>query len=180
MPSSSLQITHATTQDIPTIRALAHATWPATFGSILSPDQIEYMLEWMYSAEALREQIETRGHVFLLALADAQPAGYASYELDYQEGSATKLHKIYIHPAMQGHGIGHALIAAIRDAALRHGQREITLNVNRYNRAIAFYEQHGFVVTGAEDIDIGHGFYMNDVIMTLVLERPPMVQQQSE
>jgi GNAT superfamily N-acetyltransferase len=174
MPSPPLQITHATTRDIPTIRALAHATWPATFGAILSPEQIEYMLEWMYSVDALREQMETQGHVFLLAMANAQPAGYASYELGYQGTTATKLHKIYIHPAMQGHGIGRALIAAVRDAAMRHGQREITLNVNRYNRAIQFYEGQGFTVTGAEDLDIGHGFYMNDVIMTLVLERPPI------
>ena len=165
-----LRITPATTDDIPTIRALAHATWPDTFGTILSPEQIAYMLDWMYSPETLRIQMDHGGHRFLLATIDEEgghttPVGYASYELMYHGEPTTKLHKLYVHPSRQGYGVGHALMEAVRIAAESAGQRSLTLNVNRHNHAIQFYERHDFVAVGSEDIDIGRGFYMNDIIM---------------
>lgn len=169
----AVHITPATAADIPTIRALAHATWPATFGDILSPGQIAYMLDLMYSAESLETQMTARGHRFLVARADGEPVGYASYEVGYQAPDVAKLHKLYVRPDQQGLGVGLALITAVRQAAAQGGQRTLTLNVNRHNRAIQFYERQGFTVAGEEDIDIGNGFYMNDVIMTLRLERHP-------
>jgi ribosomal protein S18 acetylase RimI-like enzyme len=39
------------------------------------------------------------------------------------------------------------------------------LNVNRHNRAKAFYERQGYHVILEEDIAIGDGFFMNDYRM---------------
>ncbi|GAB4019032.1 GNAT family N-acetyltransferase [Spirosoma koreense] len=162
-----ITITEATATDLPIIQDIARRTWPDTFGEILSPSQIDYMLEMMYSTEALTAQIASKGHVFLLAQeTDSRNyLGYISYELNYKGEPLTKIHKIYLLPASQGKGVGRLLIERVAEVATQHANVRLGLNVNRYNKAIQFYERIGFSVVGTEDIDIGDGFLMEDFIM---------------
>jgi len=158
-------------KDLNTIREIAHKTWPSTFSSILSPDQINYMLEWMYSLESLKNQINDKGNVFLIASFDGEPLGFASYEMNYKSQNTMKLHKIYILPEAQGKGIGASLIKEIKKAASEKHQTGILLNVNRQNPAVKVYEHLGFKIIGEENIDIGNGFFMNDFVMELTLAK---------
>ena len=160
-----IDITEATEADFPVIQDLAHQTWPDTFAAILSPTQIEYMLNMMYSQEALKAQITQRNHVFLLAKEGGNYLGYVSYELNYQNKPLTKIHKLYVSPTSQGKGIGQQLIDAVADVAKHHANDQLGLNVNRYNKAVQFYERMGFSMVGQETIDIGNGFLMEDFIM---------------
>jgi len=101
---AAFSIRTASLEDIPTIHDLAHRTWPDTFGGILSPDQITYMLDMMYSEQALHEQMTVLGHLYFLGFDDEGSAqGYAGYQFDYLPGT-TKLHKIYVLPEGQKHG----------------------------------------------------------------------------
>lgn len=155
----------ATPSDYPGIERIARQTWPDTFGSILSVEQINYMLDWMYSQQAITEQVEQKGHVFLIASNDAEEAvGYVSYEVDYKS-AITKIHKLYLLPQTQGQGIGRLLMDEVVRRALAAGNTTLILNVNRQNRAVQFYERLDFSVVGHEDIDIGNGFLMEDYIM---------------
>lgn len=61
-------IRKATVEDIPLINKLAWEVFPATYQSILTREQIEYMMEWMYSYENLHRQMENEGHVFFFSL----------------------------------------------------------------------------------------------------------------
>lgn len=151
------------------IRQIAHTTWPVTFGEILSPTQIGYMLDWMYSLPAITQQVNEKQHVFLLATDGQTYYGYASYELNYQDSGKVKVHKIYILPEAQGKGVGRLLMDAIAAVAKEHRFDHLVLNVNRSNKAIQFYKHYGFVITGEEDIDIGNGFLMEDYIMEKTL-----------
>ncbi|MBN8821157.1 MULTISPECIES: GNAT family N-acetyltransferase [unclassified Spirosoma] len=162
-----ITITQATEHDLPTIQDIAHRTWPNTFGEILSPDQISYMLDMMYSLEALKSQVNDKQHVFLLAKEDTTQEflGYSSYELNYKGQPLTKIHKIYLLPASQGKGVGRLLIDAVAEVAKANNNDRLGLNVNRYNKAIQFYERVGFSIVGNEDIDIGDGFLMEDFVM---------------
>lgn len=160
-----LKIEQASEQDFKTINHIAHLTWPTTFGEILTPAQIDYMLEMMYSPAALQEQVYQRGHTFLLAREAGQCWGFASYQPHYKGTTLTKIHKIYVLPNTQGKGIGKALIGAVANIARRQGDSALTLNVNRYNPAVQFYQHIGFRIVGEEDIDIGKGFLMEDFIM---------------
>lgn len=162
-----ITITQATEQELPIIQDIAYQTWPTTFGDILSPAQISYMLEMMYSLDALKTQIDKQGHVFLLAQeADSKAyLGYVSYELDYKGEPKTKIHKIYLLPASQGKGVGRLLIDKVAELAAEHKNSMVALNVNRYNKAIQFYERLGFKVIDNETIDIGDGFLMEDLVM---------------
>ena len=162
-----ITLTQATEHDLPIIRDIAYQTWPNTFGEILSPAQISYMLEMMYSLDALKTQIRDQNHVFLLAREDESKAylGYVSYEFDYKEQPKTKIHKIYLLPAGQGKGVGRLLIDNVAKLAKAHQNTRLSLNVNQYNKAIQFYERMEFAVVGSETIDIGNGFLMEDLIM---------------
>lgn len=160
-----LEISNVTTAELPEIQRIAYQTWPMTFGDILSPKQIDYMLDWMYSIPSLTAQIEEKGHVFLLIKENEEWLGYVSYELNYNNEPNTKIHKIYLLPASQGKGAGAALIRKVAEIATDNHNSALLLNVNRYNKAVGFYEKMGFNIVGSEDIDIGDGFLMQDYIM---------------
>ena len=164
-----------------TIERIARNTWPETFGSILSEEQIEYMLDRMYRPESLREQMQ-RGHVFhLLLVADeAQPneyagrsnryraVGYVSHEIDEAPG-ATKIHKLYVLPEYHGRGLGKELVGKVESIATRAGQYALKLDVNYQNNAIRFYERLGFEKVERFDTEIGQGFLMEDWRMVKLL-----------
>jgi ribosomal protein S18 acetylase RimI-like enzyme len=106
-----------------------------------------------------------QNHRFLLAQEAAQCLGYLSYETNYRGLPKTKIHKVYILPQAQGLGIGQLLFERVYELAAAHHNPTVTLNVNRNNRAIRFYEKQGFVKIAEENIDIGQGFLMEDAVM---------------
>lgn len=164
-----VKIITAAPHQLPIVRDIALVTWPHTFGEILTPQQIAYMLDMMYSPAVLQQQVATQGVVFLLADVDGEYGGFAGYELHYKQQPVCKLHKIYVLPTMQGKQVGKALLDEVTRIARDAGMQRISLNVNRSNKATGFYERIGFTKTGEEDIDIGNGFFMNDAIMEMPL-----------
>lgn len=73
-------IRKATTEDIPLIHKMAQEVFPATYADILSPDQLDYMMEWMYSITNLHKQMEEEGHIYYIAFKGDIPAGYVSIQ----------------------------------------------------------------------------------------------------
>lgn len=159
-----LSIRKADAADIAVIKSLAHAVWPQTYRHILTPGQIAYMLELLYSTNALTQQMKQ--HTFLLAETNGMPVGFASYSTQPDAGFY-KLHKLYVNTRLQGKGVGSALIQYIVEALKALHAKALDLNVNRQNKARLFYERLGFNIIKQEDIDIGQGYYMNDYVMRL-------------
>ena len=158
-------IRKATLEDIPVIRAMASVAFPDTYREILSPEQIDYMMEWMYSPESLHRQMTAEGHIYYIASLDEEPAGYLSIQ---PEGEETyHLQKLYILPLHQGKQLGKRLfkqaITAIKE--LHPTPCQMRLNVNRNNKALAFYQKMGMTKVDEGDFAIGNGYYMNDYIM---------------
>lgn len=162
-------IVRAQLNDIPSIQAIAKQTWPKTFEAILSPVQIEYMLSWMYSTEALSIAIESENQSFWLFQQDGNSLGFAGIEHLYNKAAATKLHKIYVLPSAQGLQVGKQLLNHVIAESKKAGSTNLLLNVNRFNNAVGFYERFGFSITAEENIDIGNGFLMEDYVMVLSL-----------
>lgn len=166
----------ATISDIPVIQRIAYHTWPITFEQILSLEQVTYMLDMMYSSVSLIQQIQEKGHSFLLAKIEEQEAmGFASFEINYEGLPVTKIHKIYILPESQGKGLGKNLFDRILQESVAKGIKRLSLNVNRSNeKALAFYQSAGFEVVAEEDIPIGQGYLMEDYILekNLTTETP--------
>lgn len=159
-----MEIITATEQHLPIIRQIAYDTWPETFGSLMSKQQLDFMLDWMYSLESLQKQL-ANNHIFLLAHEDNHYYGYASYELNYEASRKTKIHKLYILPTSQGRGLGKMFLQKVQDAALAVHNNTLLLNVKRDNKAVEFYKTCGFEITDTVDIEIEHGFQLMDYVM---------------
>lgn len=162
-------IQKATTEDIPLINKMAQEVFPATYKEILSPEQLDYMMNWMYSVESLRKQMEEEGHIYYIAYKECEPAGYVSIQPEGEH--LFHLQKIYVLPHFQGCQLGKLLfkqaIEAIKE--IHPGPCEMHLNVNRNNKALLFYERMGMKKVDEGDFHIGNGYYMNDYIMGMNL-----------
>ena len=162
------EIRKATLEDIPLINELAWIVFPHTYKELLSPGQIEFMMDWMYSPANLKKQMTEDGHTYFIAYEENEPAGYLSIQ---PEGEHTyHLQKIYVLPSFQGKKLGKQLfnhaIEAIKE--LHPEPCQMRLNVNRYNtKAVDFYFRMGMKKVFEGDFDIGHGYLMTDYIMAL-------------
>ncbi len=149
---------------------MAEIVFRHTYKDILSPEQMEYMMDWMYSPDNLQKQLED-GHVYHIAFRDNVACGYVSVQPDgiNEEGRLRyHLQKIYVLPSEQGHGLGRTLfecaVKYIRSDA-KGKPAALELNVNRSNPSIEFYRHLGLRILRQGDFHIGNGFYMNDYIM---------------
>ncbi len=152
----------ANTDDIPIIRDLADAIWWAHYPDIIPPEQIEYMLDLMYSTEALRRQMTEEGVQFWLVESGALPIGFIA--VGNQGTGSYFVHKFYLQRAEQGKGLGVVVFQALLEQYPE--LRELRLTVNRQNfKSINFYFKIGFRIEKCVDMPIGHGFVMNDFVM---------------
>lgn len=164
--SPAITLRRASDEDILLVRELSLQVWPATYASILSREQIDYMMNLMYSEAALHQQMKD-DHRFLIVYNAGIPIGFASYS--QLEPGVFKLHKIYIITLQQGRGTGRYVIDQIIERIREEGGTLLRLNVNRNNSAKDFYEKLGFVAVREEDLPIGNGYFMNDYVMEKVL-----------
>ena len=157
--------------EIGSIRAMAEVVFRQTYREILSPEQMEYMMNMMYSEKNLRRQMAEEGHVYFID----EGRGYASYRLDgVTEDGRERYHleKLYVMPAWQKTGLGLKLFNTITEAVKGVSSSPsplLELNVNRGNPALGFYERLGMRRARSGDFPIGNGFYMNDYIMAIDL-----------
>lgn len=165
-----MEIVPATINDIEIIRTIAKNTWPHAYSKILSAAQLDYMLDKMYSSDALISQFEA-GHQFILGKNSDKEIGFASWSLTDDISSIYHLHKIYILPPEQGKNFGRQILAYIIDDILSKSGKYLRLNVNRDNNARFFYENIGFEIIEEVDNPIGNNYFMNDFIMEKKLEK---------
>ncbi len=119
---------------------MACVAFPDTYKTILSPEQLDYMMEWMYSPENLRRQM-AEGHVYYIAYKDGTPCGYLSCpaeaeDLDTLEKNPTSCHdsRVCTRGFLFRKAIEH--IKQLHPAPCR-----MELHVNRHNKAVKFYER---------------------------------------
>ena len=89
-------IRKATVADCELIHKMAKEVFPATYKEILSPEQLDYMMDWMYAPSNVRKQMEEEGHVYSIAYKENEPCGYVS--IQQQEKDVFHLQKIYVLP----------------------------------------------------------------------------------
>lgn len=164
-----LTIRKATPADANLIHQLAWQIFPETYKEILTQAQSDYMMEWMYSVPNLIKQMTEEGHTYLLGYEEDDCIGYVSVQPENSE--IYHLQKLYVLINRQGLGYGRILF----NAAIQYikevcpNAKSVHLNVNRYNKALGFYQHLGMKKVSEGDFPIGNGYYMNDYIMGLDL-----------
>lgn len=157
----------ATHKDIKVIREIANKTWFVTYEPILGKEQPKYMFDEIYSEEALAKQMD-EGQTFILQFLGDNVLAFASFSVKPEASNTFKLNKLYLNPDFQGGGYGRKLINEVEQMVKNLGAKYLDLNVNRYNKALFFYEKVGFVIIKEEDIPIGE-YWMNDFVMRKIL-----------
>lgn len=158
--------------DTPLIEELAQEIFRHTYREILSQEQTDYMMEWMYSQQSLKRQIGEEGHIYHIAYYDGEAVGYFSVQ---QQGERLwHLQKIYLRSRMQGKSVGKQMFLKAVEYIRENSTLPATieLNVNRNNPAVAFYEKMGMHKASQGDFPIGNGYYMNDYIMAMEIAMP--------
>jgi ribosomal protein S18 acetylase RimI-like enzyme len=154
----------ATADDIPLISTLAGTIWRSHYPDIISPGQIDYMLDMMYAEQSIAKQMAENQN-YTLIYADSKAVGY--YAISEKTPAHFFLHKFYIDTQRHRTGIGSAAFDHMVQYNCK-GYKEISLQVNRRNvKAINFYFKKGFTIDHSFDFDIGGGYFMDDFLMKL-------------
>ncbi len=156
-------IRQAIVSDAETIQKLAHQIWPSTYSSIISQEQLNFMLADRYAVAVIAKQIEESIQTYLLLIEDNVPVAFAAYSPD-DDPDVYRLHKLYLLPSTQGKGYGRAILQAVAERVIAAGKNKLDLNVHRQNPAKSFYDKMGFKVLYEIDIPFGP-YFLNDYVM---------------
>ena len=147
---------------------IAKAIWNEYFSSILSKEQIEYMVEMFQSERAMKEQMKKKGYQYYGMFLGEVQIGYFAI----QNGEESMfLSKLYLKKEYRKKGYSSVAFEYMINMCREKGLRKIWLTVNRHNDgSIAVYKKKGFVIVREEAADIGKGFVMDDYIMEKNIE----------
>ena len=152
-----------TGEQIHTLAALASEIWTEHYASILSAEQITYMVEAFQSAAAVQEQITAQGYAYYLVYRRREAVGYVGIQAG--EGKLF-LSKLYLLKKVRGHGFARQILAFLEGYGYAQNLSAIWLTVNKHNSgSIAAYEKMGFSTVREQTADIGSGFVMDDYVM---------------
>ncbi|MGN0193427.1 MAG: GNAT family N-acetyltransferase [Candidatus Gastranaerophilaceae bacterium] len=146
---------------------LASEIWHEYWTVLLSPEQIDYMVEKFQSENAVTRQIEQENYTYFYILENGEKAGYIGLS---EKNDYLFLSKLYLKKDFRHKGLGTKAFEFIKDFARNSGFDKIVLTVNKYNsNTIKAYEKWGFKSVDAVVTDIGGGFVMDDFIMEFSL-----------
>lgn len=165
-----MKLQQATAADIPLIQDLARRSWESTYVGIISNEQINYMLEEMYSKDEISKHLDNPNYHYYLIFDENNNSfeGFIGYEHGY-EIETTKLHRIYLVPGSKGKGFGKGALDFLKSKLSESSDKRIILNVNKENNARKFYESQNFKVYNEMILDIGNGFVMDDYQMEYII-----------
>ncbi len=147
------------------VATLATEIWHEHFISILSLEQIDYMVEKFQSVSAMLNQMKNQGYQYYMMMLNGNLIGYCGIKEEKEEKNLF-LSKLYLHKKYRGHGYASLAFQFMIDLCKENGYQKIWLTVNRFNdNTIKVYEKKGFIKVRTQVVDIGNGFVMDDYIM---------------
>lgn len=152
--------------DIEKLSYYASLIWHEYYPSILSLNQIDYMIQQFQSVHAIKDQI-LNGYIYYLILDDDKIIGY--FGIDERKDQLF-LSKLYILKEFRGKKYAYNAFCFIKDIAKRKNLKSIYLTVNKYNyHAIETYQKFGFRTVKSIVTDIGLSYVMDDYVMEFYL-----------
>lgn len=141
---------------------LASEIWHEFFVSILSVDQIDYMVDKFLSYFAILEN-KKQGYDYYFIEDQNDRVGFVAFKLEEKK---LFLSKLYVKREYRGKGYASQTFQFLENQACLAKKEAIYLTVNKYNAsAIHVYERKGFNTIESVVTDIGNGFVMDDYIM---------------
>lgn len=154
-----------TVEQVKEMTALADQIWHQHFSSILSMDQIDYMVEKFQSVKAVADQLANQNYQYFMLKLAGTLIGFTGI-VEQPEEKKLFLSKLYLEKSFRGKGYASRAFEFLEKICREKGYTMIWLTVNRFNSdTIAVYEKKGFVKARTQVSDIGNGYVMDDYIM---------------
>jgi len=158
-----------TETDFDALAQLGETIWRTHYSTMISMEQIDYMLNGRYAPDKLRAYIDADDRWLELLWLSDRPVGYCSYALSTTTGEL-KLEQLYLLGECRGMGLGGLMLHHVEARARELGRRVLMLTVNKHNESsIAVYRNAGFTVREEAVFDIGNGYVMDDYVMEKLL-----------
>ncbi len=152
----------ATVDDIEAFEAVRIATWKACFRGIVSDEFLDGLTLSPYRIQRCRDVIkDTEGSAVVVACAadDIIGMGMAEQASDTRlESDVGEIRALYVHPDLQGRGVGRALLEALTTALRARGYHAAVLwTLRDLPPTRKFYEGTGWIFDGTENTHDWHG-----------------------
>ncbi len=164
---SKVHIREMKPEDVEKVVSLYEASWRRTYGSLLSREILETQIAKRFSTQKQSAEVQDEDIITIVAVEDDKIMGAVSAHMD--ERNQAWLDRLHLVPGEFGSGLADNLLRA---TLTKHtGLQSIMIKILKGNdRAIAFYEKHGFDITEdvATDKELGG---VPTVIMTRTIAR---------
>lgn len=178
MTRTAVTVRAATSADASALAAVGARTFLATYAADDLPGLADHVRA-SFSPARQAAELADPSMVHLLAEQDGAPVGYAmlSDTVGPRIVRATaplQLARLYVDEAVQGRGVGAALMSEVRTVAAERGHDVLWLTVwTRNRRARAVYARWGFLDVGSTVFDMAGDRQVDRVlVLPLVRHRP--------
>lgn len=128
------------------VRLAALAESPAAFGSSYESALQRTAASWRQQADGT---VQGTDRATFLAFAAGRPVGITALYRDENRADVGELLQVWVEPAFRGRGVAGELLELILAWARENGFGRVVARVMEGNeRALAFYDKHGFGVIG--------------------------------
>lgn len=142
---------------------LANEIWHEHYSSIISEEQIDYMVDKFQSAEMITKQIKKEKYEYYNFVDNGKSVGYFGFV--EQDGDVLFLSKIYLLKSERGKGFSRKAFEFLKEEAKSRGLSKIWLTVNKGNKhSIEIYKKFGMYIERTQIADIGEDFVMDDYV----------------
>jgi ribosomal protein S18 acetylase RimI-like enzyme len=144
-----------------TLLALSRKTFFDSFAHLNTVENMEAYASNAFTLPRIQAELNTPGSHFYFAMLNGQITGYIKINLgvaqtDLQDGNALEVERIYVLTEYHGKKIGHELLNFAFQMAKDKGLQYVWLGVWEHNqKALSFYEKHGFKVFGSHPFMLG-------------------------
>jgi len=160
-----MTIRPAKREELRAIAAFLNASWRAAYQSILDPEYLttlddeERYQRWLEHYDNGARPVLLLEQDVLLGVCSFGPSQTPGYPDDGEVAA------IYIREDAIGRGYGHALLLHAEEALRAQGYAHLVLDVlSKNERAIKFYQAHGYIKTGERNFTRAGKDYPLDVM----------------
>lgn len=156
-----------TNEQLLQVQAIAETVWNEHYGSLLSQDQINYMLNKFQSTKAIKSSIIKDNYKYYLLSYNNNYCGYIGIK---EEEDKLFLSKLYLLKEYRHKGLAKKAFTFLKCLSTNKNLGSIYLTVNKHNySSIEAYKSIGFKIIDSVVSDIGNNYVMDDYIMELNL-----------
>lgn len=160
---------NAVTTDRVDIDAMIRRVWQATYGyEVPQRDIALYLGDAFGPNGSIVRHFNDPAYDYRIATDDGMMIGVVIIGPpadDREAGDAVQLHHLYVDPRHHAAGVAAVLLDWALDRARSRGNTAMLLTVPEENeRAIRFYEKHGFALAGTRSFD-ARGMREHELIM---------------